>query len=141
MLTRPDVEALRAHLARAPAPGNMGRPNAVGAFFARWRQWQAEAHQLAAQLERALAEPPAGAPTSAPAAPGKARNEEAAISVFPRRPSPAEVRSVAAELTAERGESPSAPALVIALRARYGCSRATAYRALDEHGKRRARDS
>jgi hypothetical protein len=35
-------KALCSCLGRAPEPGNMGRPNAVGAFFSRWRQWQAE---------------------------------------------------------------------------------------------------
>jgi hypothetical protein len=111
----------------------MQRPNAVSAFFSRWRQWEAEAHRLRAQLERALAEParhPTEGPQSAPAARGRGGKGGAAISLFPRRPPPAAVRAVAAQLTAERGESPSAPELVATLRARFGCSRATAYRAL-----------
>jgi hypothetical protein len=54
----------------------------------------------------------------------------AAVSVFPRRPSPAEVQVVAAQLTAECGHAPSGAELVAALRAQSGCSRASAYRAL-----------
>jgi hypothetical protein len=54
----------------------------------------------------------------------------AAISILPRRPAPAEVQALAAQLTAERGQMPAAPELVAALRARFGCSRALTYRAL-----------
>jgi hypothetical protein len=134
MLIRAEVEALRSCLVRAPEPGNMGRPNAVGAFFARWQRWQAEAHELATQLERALIEQPAVTPAEASqrtvGGAGGHAESRAAVLVFPRRPSPAEVHDVVAAITAECGRAPSGPELVAALRAQSGCSRASAYRAL-----------
>lgn len=142
MLTPADVEALRALLGRAPEPGNMQRPNAVSAFFHRWCEWQAEAHQFRAWLERALVEHPVAAHRNAAAPIGRERKRRAAASAFPRRPSPAEVRAVVAEMTAEYGRRPpSSGEIVAALRARSGCSRATAYRALQavERGAERAR--
>jgi hypothetical protein len=119
----------RALLARAPEPGNMWRPNAVPTFFARWQRWQAEAHQLAAQLERALAEQPAVAPTCAQwrrEAPGRrARpSQYSPAGRHPQRSRPS-LRS-----SRPSGHAPAAPVLVAALRARFGCSRATSYRAL-----------
>ncbi len=58
MLTLGDVHAFRALLARAPEAGNLRQPNAVSAFFSRWRQWRAEAEALVIELERARAEQP-----------------------------------------------------------------------------------
>jgi hypothetical protein len=126
-----DVDALRALLARAPEPGNLRWPNAVSAFFSRWRQWRGEAEALVAQLERAAADQPTAARRRAAGGPGDAAPSAPVGSVSPRRPSPAQVNVVVEEITAEQGGAPSAPAVVARLRQRFGVSRATAYRALE----------
>jgi len=125
-----DVDALRALLARAPEPGPLRRPNAVNAFFRQWRQWRAEAADVLAALDGAGAE----ASPSAPEAPGVAQGARGAdvppMRDSPQRPTAAEVHAVAAALAAAHARVPSRPELVAALRARFGISRATAYRAL-----------
>jgi hypothetical protein len=124
------VDALRALLTRAPEPANLRRPNAVRAFFFQWRQWRAEAAEVLAALDGAGAE----ASPSAPEAPGAALGAQGAgvapLRDPPQRPAAADVRAVAAALAAAHGRVPSRPELVAALRAQFGISRATAYRAL-----------
>jgi hypothetical protein len=100
----------------------------VSAFFSRWRQWRAEAEALVVELERAGAELPAAALQEPADSPEDAATVVPMVQVA-SRPSPAQVNVVVEGFTAAQGRAPSVPELVAALRARFGISRATAYRA------------